>query len=259
MKLKDRIAIVTGASGGIGRAYALALAAEGATVIAAARRLGGAANEPSDANSLSTLVRESADLPGHMHAHVCDMESEAAVVNLVQQTGINFGRIDVLINNAAILGKLNTFEITGEMFDRYMVTNVRGPFIAIREVAMFMKRQHSGSVINITAAVGNLTPQTNFPEFLAYGVSKAGLNRLSYYMASELKPFNVAVNALSPGVVASESALKANPDATASPRFKACTPQALGPALVYLASRTAEDLTGQWLHTDEFGKSWGVA
>ncbi len=258
MDLTGKVSIVTGASAGIGRAYALALAGAGMTVVAAARRLGGPAGQIDNANSLASLIRAGAGLPGRIHAHACDMESAADVVELVRHTGVNFGRIDVLVNNAAILGKLKTADITSDIFDRYMATNVRGPFLAIREAAAFMKEQGSGSVINISAAVGNMTPTTNFPDYLVYAVSKAGLNRLSYYLAAELKPFNIAVNALSPGVVASESAIRADPGAAYSDRFKPATPEVLGPAMVYLARQSAQTLTGQWLHTDEFGKSWGV-
>jgi 3-oxoacyl-[acyl-carrier protein] reductase len=259
MDLKGKVALVTGASAGIGRAYALALAGAGATVIAAARRLGGGEDEAPDANTLATAVKASERLPGQIHAHACDMQLEADVVSLIEQTAINFGRIDVLVNNAALLWQLDTLKISGEVWDQMMATNVRGPYLAIRQSAPHMMRQRSGSIINITAAVGNLTPQTNYPGFLAYGVSKAGLNRLSYYMASELKPYGIAVNCLSPGVIASESALKSNPHVATSGTYKRCTPEVLGPALLYLAGQTAEGLTGQWLHTDEFRKSWPSA
>jgi NAD(P)-dependent dehydrogenase (short-subunit alcohol dehydrogenase family) len=119
-----------------------------------------------------------------------------------------------------------------------------------------MIRQRSGSIINITALVGTLTPRSNYPGFLAYGVSKAALNRLSYFMAAELKPHGIAVNSLSPGVVLSESALKARPEAAKAGTHKPATPEVLGPALIYLAQQTAETLTGQMLHTDEFQKTW---
>ena len=91
---------------------------------------------------------------------------------------------------------------------------------------------------------------------LAYGVSKAALNRLSYFMALELKPHGVAVNALSPGVVLSESALRARPDVAKAGTHKPCTPEVLGPALLCLARQTAATLTGQILHTDEYRNSW---
>jgi 2-deoxy-D-gluconate 3-dehydrogenase len=254
--LSGKVAIVTGASAGIGRAYALALAGAGATVVAAARRLGGGEDEAPDANTLATVVTASEKLPGRIHAQVCDLELEADVVRLVDQTAVNFGRIDVLVNNAAALWKFDSLKISGEAWDRVMATNVRGPYVAIRQAAPHMIRQRSGSIINITALVGSLTPKSNYPGFLIYGVSKAALNRLSYFMAAELKPYGIAVNCLSPGVVASESALKSNPQVAQAGTHKPATPEVLGPALLYLAQQTAETLTGQMLHTDEFQKSW---
>ena len=262
--LRGKVAIVTGASAGIGRAYALALADAGATVIAAARRLGGSLagklgtskDEETNANTLATLVKQSDALPGRIHAQMCDMEIESDIVRLVDHTAVNFGHIDVLVNNAAMLARFDSLNIEGEAWDRVMTTNVRAPYIVIREAAPHMIKRKSGSIINITAAVGNMTPKTNYPGFLAYGVSKAALNRLSYFMAHELKPHGIAVNCLSPGVVASESALRANPNVATSGTHKPCTPEVLGPALLHLAQQSAETLTGQILHTDEFQKTW---
>jgi NAD(P)-dependent dehydrogenase (short-subunit alcohol dehydrogenase family) len=257
MKLSGKVAIVTGASAGIGRAYALALAAEGATVVAAARRMGDSAT--TNDNTLASLVKQSRPLPGLICAQGCDVAIESDIVRLVEHTVANFGRVDVLVNNAAVLARFDTLAIGGDAWDQVMATNVRGPYVAIRETAPHMIRQRAGSIISITAAVGAMTPKTNYPGFLAYGVSKAALNRLSYFMASELKAHGIAVNCLSPGVVASESALRSNPNVATSGTHKSCTPEVLGPALVYLAQQTAETLTGEILHTDEFGKSWPQA
>jgi NAD(P)-dependent dehydrogenase (short-subunit alcohol dehydrogenase family) len=254
--LQGWVAVVTGASAGIGRAYALALAGEGATVVAAARRLGGGQGESRDANTLTSLVKTSETLPGRVCAHACDMEVEADIVRLVDQTVATFGHIDVLVNNAGLLWQFDALNITVEEWDRVMRTNVRGPYIAIRQTAPHMKRQRSGSIINITAGVGNLTPKSNYTGGLAYGVSKAALNRLSYFMAAELKPHGIAVNCLSPGAVLSESTLAARPETAQAGTHKPCTPEVLGPALLYLAKQTAETLTGQVLHTDEFQKTW---
>ena len=256
MNLQGKVAIVTGASAGIGRAYALALAGEGATVVAAARRLGAGQGESQEANTLTSLVKTSETLPGRVCAHACDMEVEADIVRLVDQTVATFGHIDVLVNNAGLLWQFDALNITVEEWDRVMRTNVRGPYVAIRQTAPHMIRQRSGSIINITAGVGNLTPKSNYSGGLVYGVSKAGLNRLSYYMATELKPHGIAVNCLSPGVVLSEATLAARPEAAKAGTHKPCTPELLGPALLYLAQQTAETLTGQILHTDEFRKSW---
>jgi NAD(P)-dependent dehydrogenase (short-subunit alcohol dehydrogenase family) len=256
MNLDGKVAIVTGASAGIGRAYALALAGAGATVVAAARRLGNTATDAAGNNTLASLVRSGHSLTGRIYAQVCDVAVEADIVHLVEQAFANFGRIDVLVNNAAALPRFDSLTIAANDWDGVMETNVRGPYVAIRQAAPHMMRQRSGSIINITANAGSLTPQSNYPGFLAYGVSKAALNRLSYFMAGELKPYGVAVNCLSPGVVASESALRANPDAEKSGAYKPCTPEVMGPALLYLAQQTAETLTGQILHTDEYRKTW---
>jgi NAD(P)-dependent dehydrogenase (short-subunit alcohol dehydrogenase family) len=254
--LEGKVAIVTGASAGIGRAYALALAAEGATVVAAARRLNNISSDSADPNTLSDLVTEAASLRGRVYAHACDMESERDVINLIEHTAINFDRIDILVNNAAALWQIEALNIEADIWDRMMITNVRGPYVAIRQAARHMKKQNTGSVINITAGAGNFSPKSNHPKMLAYAVSKAALNRLSYFMAAELKPFGIAVNCLSPGVVASEAALKANPNVAGAGTHKPATPEVLGPALIYLAQQNAETLTGEILHTDEFQKTW---
>src|SRR5579862_6378344 len=120
MSLRGLISIVTGASAGIGRAYALARAAEGSTVVAAARRLGGKEGEAPDAYSLATLVKAAQALPGRIYAQMCDMEVEADIVRLVEHTIANFGRIDVLVNNAAVLSQFDSLAITGEAWDRVM-------------------------------------------------------------------------------------------------------------------------------------------
>jgi len=252
--LRGKVAIVTGASAGIGRAYALALASAGATVVAAARRLGDP-SDGADANTLASLAKQSTTLPGRIHSQQCDIEVESDIVRLVDYAA-GFGRIDILVNNAALLAKFDSLDISGDAWDRVMATNVRAPYVAIRQAAPHMIKQKSGSIINITAAVGNMTPKTNYPGFLAYGVSKAALNRMSYFMANELKPHGIAVNCLSPGVVASESALRSNPAVATSGTHKPCTPEVLGPALLYLAQQSSETLTGQILHTDEFQKTW---
>jgi NAD(P)-dependent dehydrogenase (short-subunit alcohol dehydrogenase family) len=257
MTFRGKVAIVTGASAGIGRAYALALAAEGATVVAAARRLGTQAQADAESsNTLSTLVAAGAALPGRIHPQACDVAVEADLVRLIGYAARSFGRIDILVNNAALMTKFDAFEIAGDAWDLYMATNIRAPYVAIREVAPHMKRQRAGSIVNITALAGSITPTSNYPGMLPYAVSKAALNRLSYFMATELKPYGVAVNTLSPGAVASESALTVNPQVAQAGTHKPATPAVLGPALLCLARQSADMRTGQNLHTDEYGKSW---
>jgi 3-oxoacyl-[acyl-carrier protein] reductase len=205
---------------------------------------------------LATLVAAGSKLPGRIHAQMCDVGVQADIVRLIDHAAINFGRIDILVNNAAAMTQFDAFEVTGEVWDLFMATNVRAPYLAIRQAAPHMKRQRSGSIINITALAGSMTPKSNYPGMLPYAVSKAALNRLSYFMATELKPYGIAVNTLSPGAVASESALHVNPNVAKAGTHKPATPEVLGPALLCLARQTADSLTGQNLHTDEYRKSW---
>jgi NAD(P)-dependent dehydrogenase (short-subunit alcohol dehydrogenase family) len=256
MQLDGKVAIVTGASTGIGRAYALALAGEGATVVALARTLGSVGDRGPAPDSLAETVSAGRGLPGQILAQACDVGEEEQLAHAVNAAGTNFGRIDVLVNNAAVMRMHETWEVSGEEFDRVMRVNVRAPFVAIREAAQFMMRQKCGSIVNITARAGNFIERTDgaHPNLLPYGTSKGALNRLSHWFAEELNPHGIAVNALSPGVVKT-GGRRGNP---AFPG-KEASPEVLGPALVWLARQGAAGLTGQVLHTDEFGKSWGAA
>ncbi len=260
MGLSGKVAIVTGASAGVGRAYALALAGAGATVVAAARTLGGVGDgeAPPGRNTLAEVVRAAGQLQlaGSVHAQVCDVEAEGDISRLMDQTVINFGRLDVLVNNAGLMTRHRAFDVSTDDWDLIMRVNVRSAYLAIRHAAPHMVRQGSGSIINITAMAANLIPKGHRGQgSVAYAVSKAALNRLSYYMSEELKPHGIAVNALSPGVVRTDTALTLNPKA-APDWGKPPTPEVLGPALLYLAEQTAETFTGQNVHTDEFGQSW---
>jgi NAD(P)-dependent dehydrogenase (short-subunit alcohol dehydrogenase family) len=257
MELQGSVAIVMGASAGVGRAYALALAGAGATVIAAARTLGDVAAEVAERNTLAEVVRAGQPLAGQVYARVCDVEVEEDIARTIDETAANFGRIDVLVNNAGIMTPFDPFGVSGDDWDRVMRVNVRAPYLAMRHVAPYMMRQGSGSIINITARAGAFIPKGNRAQgTVVYAASKAALNRLSYFMSEELKPLGIAVNALSPGVVLTDTALALNPKLGASRSAKPPTPDALGPALLCLAQQTADTLTGQILHTDEFQQSW---
>jgi NAD(P)-dependent dehydrogenase (short-subunit alcohol dehydrogenase family) len=262
MKFEGKVAIVTGASAGIGRAYCQALAAEGATVVAAARSVGSLDAEAPSRFSLAETVRSGAGLPGKIYAQVCDLEVEDDVARLMDQTVANFGRLDVLVNNAGIYPHYETFKIDVETWEQSMRVNARGPFLTIKHAAPHMIRQGSGSIVNLTSGSAGFTPKghAGHEDLFLYAVSKAALNRLTTFIAEELKPFGIAVNALSPGGVDTETWATTDPAAVAEWKtrgmVKPCTPEAVGPAMLYLAQQTAEGITGQILHTDEFRKSW---
>jgi 3-oxoacyl-[acyl-carrier protein] reductase len=208
-------------------------------------------------NTLADVIKKGAGLPGKIRAQVCDVKIESDVARTMDQTVANFGRIDVLVNNAALLTQHDPMNVSAEAWDEMLHVNLRGPYFAIRYAAAHMMRQRSGSIINITAKGGGFMSrgQRKNDPILVYGVTKAALNRLSFFMSEELKPYGIAVNALSPGVVATETVLAASPDIR-DYGAKEPTPENLGPALLYLARQTADTFTGHILHTDDFGKTW---
>lgn len=262
MKLEGKVAIVIGASYGIGRAYAHALAGEGATVVVSARSLGDTASSTPQAGTLAETVASGKGLPGSIHAKACDVLVEADVVRLIDETVTEFGRVDLLINNAAIYSHHDTFAIDQATWDQHLDLNVRGPFFAMREVSRHMKRQKSGGIVNITSAMAAPSQKghAGHDDMMLYGVSKAALNRMTHFFSEELREYGVAVNALSPGAVDTDTWNAHDAPAVADFKSKGlvrpCTPEALGGPVIALALKTAETMTGQTLHTGEWGKSW---
>jgi 3-oxoacyl-[acyl-carrier protein] reductase len=261
MDFKGKVAIVTGGSQGIGRAYVLALAQAGATVVATARSYGAGTGEIKK-GTLAEVIHTGTGLPGRIVGLACDVENEANTLHLANFTAANFGRIDVLVNNAAIYTHHDALDMRAEDWDQAMNTNVRGPWFAMRAVAPHMMRQKSGSIINLTslAALPTTKGAASHDGLMAYGVTKAALNRLTTFFAAELAPHGIAVNALSPGGVLTDTWAKNDPAAYAeaerSGHGKRPLPEVMGPAMLHLAAQSASGITGQILHTDQFGKTW---
>ncbi len=262
MEFEGKVVVVTGASSGIGRAYCQAFAGAGATVIACARTLGVAKDGMPAHNSLAETVQACEGLNGRVFAQACDVENEDDVKRAIAQTIANFGRIDVLINNAAIYPHYSTFDIDVDSWEKSMRVNVRGPFLTIREVAPHMIRQRAGSIVNLTSLSGSFQEKghAGHEDLLLYSVTKAAVNRLSTFMSEELKEYGIAVNAMSPGAVDTETWNNHDPGAVATWKaagvVRACIPEVVGPPILCLAGQTAATLTGKILHTDAFQKSW---
>ena len=260
-QLKDKVALVVGASQGAGRAYVLALAREGAQVIAAARTL----SKPGEPNSTSTLegIAREAALQGHnVDTIACDVERDADVRDMAECVETHYGRIDVVVFAVGIYPRHDPFTITPEEWDRVMHVNARGAYFVIRSMAPRMIAQRSGSIILITsAAAGTTGGAPAHDELMMYGVSKAALNRLTTWFADEFRPYGISVNAFSPGTLLSDTMHRTYPAkyeehiraGTGSP----ATPEVLGPPIIYLAQQNATTMTGQILHANTFGSSWG--
>lgn len=185
-RLKDRIALVTGASRGLGRFFAETLAREGATVVLAGR------SSPQD------IIEGIARAGGSAHAVEMDVTRDDSILRAFEEIDAEWGCPTVIVNNAGITDVVDTLEQAPADFDRILTTNLRGPWMVAREAARHMvARKISGSIVNIASILalrqaGRVT---------AYAVAKAGLVQMTKQLALEWARFSIRVNALAPGYV----------------------------------------------------------
>jgi 3-oxoacyl-[acyl-carrier protein] reductase len=254
MRLENRVAIITGAAQGIGKAYALRFAREGAHVVAADIRQEAAAAVAEECRGLG---------PDALAARV-DVADEASTRALAEQTLARFGRIDVLVNNAAIYYDLDRTQNTLEYFNRVLSVNLTGAWLMSRAVESTMKRQRRGKIVHQSSTAAYLSnvgmvdtenPDEPMPPF-HYSVAKIGLIGLTKYMAGALGPWGINVNAIAPGVTMSEATKKIVPEEMASAlvMFSAMRrplqPEDLTGTAVFLASDDSDLMTGQVLVVD---------
>jgi 3-oxoacyl-[acyl-carrier protein] reductase len=197
-RLSGKVAVITGASRGIGRAIATAFAGEGASIVLAARDL--------DAlNETAKLVKQAG---GEALVVKVEMTEEASLKNLIRTAGDHFGRIDILVNNAGITHSAKLAETTTADYDRCMAINARGPYLLCREAIPWLGKMGPGYIINISSVVG----VKGYPLQTAYGSSKHALRGMSIALAEELKNENIRVHVICPGGVDTEMVTRVRPD-----------------------------------------------
>jgi 3-oxoacyl-[acyl-carrier protein] reductase len=239
MILEGKVALVTGASRNIGRAIALAYVREGAAVVLNARR---------SSDELEQVAAEVNRLGGQALPVLADVRDPAAVQKMVQQATEAFGKIDILVNNAAVRNEAPLLELSLEAWSEGLGVVLDGAFICSQAVARGMIERRYGTIVNI----GGLTGQTGAVHRPQVVASKAGLIGLTKALALELAPHGITVNCVSPGMIDTAPSSSSTPDP--EHRKQRVVPvghlgaaEDIAAACLYLASPGARFVTGQTL------------
>jgi NAD(P)-dependent dehydrogenase (short-subunit alcohol dehydrogenase family) len=240
MRLAHKVAIVTGATQGIGLACAQRLVQEGAQVMLVDVK-------PEGATAATTL--------GHAAAFfAADVSQKADVDAMVAATLAAFGHIDILINNAGVTHAADFLDLAEEDFDRVIRINLKSMFLCSQAVARAMVKQGSGCIINMSSVNSELA----IPNQVPYVVSKGGINQLTKVMALNLAPHGIRVNGIGPGTILTELAKKAvlaSPEArhtilSRTPMGRCGEPEEVASVAAFLASDDASYMTGETLFVD---------
>jgi len=254
MQLDGKIALVTGAGRGIGKAIALGFARAGAHVVAISRTL---SEIEATAHEAQTLSRPSLAIKA-------DISQPREVREMAEQVRRRFGRLDVLVNNAALrmnhLGKKDSYYIPFvnldlDDWDAAINVNLRGPFLCIKECLPLMQAGGAGSIINISAGGGKRGMAGRVP----YCASKFGLEALTQCLALEFQAYNIAVNSLSPGKHSILTDQEKVDQLKENPELIFMRPEMMVPPALFLASQNGQGSTGQhieafqWLSQNNYG------
>ena len=240
MKLSQKVAIVTGATQGIGLACAQRLITEGAKVMLVDIKPEG--------------EQAAAAMGDQARFFAADVSQKADVDALVAATMAAFGRIDILINNAGVTHAADFLDVTEDDFDRVMRINLKSMFLCGQAVAREMVKQHSGCIINMSSVNAELA----IPNQVPYVVSKGAINQLTKVMSLNLVPHGIRVNGIGPGTILTELAKKAvmsSPEArntilSRTPMGRCGEPEEVASIAAFLASDDASYMTGQTLYVD---------
>lgn len=239
--LKDKVALVTGGSRGIGKAIALGFAEAGADVVVSSRKL----------EDLEKVAKEIREKGRKSLALACHIGKKEEIENLVERVVKELGRIDILVNNAAtnpVFGPI--LNVEERAWDKIMEVNLKGYFLISLAVGKVMMKQKGGNIINLASTAG-MKPS---PMLGAYSISKAGVIMLTKVLATEWAVFNIRVNALAPGLVETKfsKALWSNPEILKEalrdvPLGRIAQPEEIVGAALYLASEASSYVTGETL------------
>jgi 3-oxoacyl-[acyl-carrier protein] reductase len=239
-RLKDQVAIVTGASRGIGKATAFALAAEGAKVVV---------NYASNRQAADGVVNEIITAGGEAIAISADVSQQEAVEEMFKQTTSKWGRIDILVNNAGITRDTLMLRMKLEDWQQVINLNLTGVFLCCKAASKIMLKQRSGRIINISSVAG----QMGNPGQANYSAAKAGVIGLTKTLAKEFSSRGVTVNAVAPGFIETDmtEGLQAEEILKTIPLNRYGKPEEIAGMIRFLAADTASNyITGQVFNVD---------
>jgi 3-oxoacyl-[acyl-carrier protein] reductase len=244
MKLKDKIALVTGSSRGIGKAVALAYAKEGAKVVV---------NYTSNEKAAKEVVEAIDKMDSQAIAVKADVAKKTEAERLVQAGIDQFGRIDILVNNAGFGRPAMMLKMEEDQWDQVIDIHLKGAFLCAQAAGRHMREQKSGKIINVSSVAGlvGTVGQIN------YSAAKGGVLSMTKSMARELARYNVCVNVISLGIVATDMSEKIRTDEKLSEIYmnrillkRFAEPEDISPAFVFFASDESNYITGQLLCVD---------
>ncbi len=243
MKLKDKVAVVTGSRRGIGKAIALALAREGAKVVVSDIDL-------KECQAVSDEIRK---LGTDSIAVKCDVTKKHEVDELIESAVRKFGKLDIMVNNAGVYVSKPLTQTTEQDWDFVLNVNLKGVFLCASAAAKHMMKQNSGKIISTASIAGKV----GFADSSAYCASKGGIVNLTRELAMELAPHHINVNAVAPGVIETDMTKGIMDDEKAKqgllmgiPLKRIGKPEDIAKAVVFLASDDADYVTGHTLVVD---------
>lgn len=244
--LTGKVAFVTGASSGIGRASALALAKQGATVVVAARRI----------DRLNDLAKEIVGMGRESLPIMMDVTKKETITAAIAKVVEMYGKLDILLNNAGVAEFAPFLDMTEEQWDKTIDTNLKGYFLVAQTAAREMAKHKWGRIVNI-ASIASGGVGVGFPSIAHYCASKGGVVAMTEALAIELAPMGILVNCIGPGVIETEmtdAMLKDPKQAEAllarAPLKRAGKPEEIAAAVVYLSSEESSYTTGTTIYID---------
>ena len=243
LDFSGKTAVVTGASRGIGRLIAVGLTKRGARVLATARNMdsspgtGGTLRET--AAMMDAAGKGSIAVPGT----ITDTPGANAIV---ERAMADFGRIDIMVNNAGVHPHVSVSEMTDEQWDDLIAVNLTAPFLLTRAVLPIMKEQRTGNIMGVSSGAGSTNPRA---DSTGYGATKAALERMYFNLAEEVKEYGIAVNTWMPGILLTDM----NAARGVGEPVEVAEPSAL-----WVIAQNVATFTGQNVRREDFGTKWGV-